>query len=373
MSAAIPVGIRSLAISAPATIRTNEELSERHPELVQRSEQSTLGRIMSNTDSRPDMSMIDASIVPYLDDPFRGVTTRRVLGPDESSIDLEVKAGAEALELAGVTPDRVDLLISVGFLPHHVGIGNAVYVAKRLGLRGGGWNLETACAGPLTALQTAFALVRAGEYETILVTVSCAYSRFAREDDTLSWFLGDGGGAFVVSRVGAGTGYISAYTMHTGDTCGSWYYTLELDDDGMPARVMRAQPETGKILRKTVEKHLRRCCDGAAAKAGVSLHDIDFFVFHTPTAWFADFAVNALGIDPARTASVYQHYANVGPALTPINLHYAAYTKRINPGDTVLVYGPGSVSSAAAMIMRWGDVALGQPPAGMDGYFLSSR
>lgn len=365
MSSPVAVGVRSLAVAVPAKVRSNDELRARYPELFARPEASPLGQIVSGLDSGPDTASFDAASAPYVDDPFRGVVERRILAPGQTSIDLEVQAGAEALALAGVAAQELGLLISVGFLPDQVGIGNAVYVAQRLGLRGSAWNLETACAGPLTALQTAFALVRAGEYETVLVTISCSYSRFAREDDSLSWFLGDGGGAFVIGRVAAETGYVSSYTMHTADTCGTWYYTLELDDEGAPARVMRAQPGTGKAMRRCAEPHLLRCCEGAAAKAGVGLGDIDFFVFHTPTAGFAEFAAKALGVDPRRTTSVYQHYANVGPALTPINLHYAAYTKRIGPGDTVLVYGPGSVSSAAAVIMRWGEVALGQPPAGV--------
>jgi 3-oxoacyl-[acyl-carrier-protein] synthase-3 len=364
-SRSMSVGIRSLAVVAPAAVRTNDELGARHPHLLIRPEDSTLGRVMSNNDSRPNMAMFDAAMEPYLDDPFRGVVHRRVLGPDETSIDLEVRAAREALELATLGPKDIGLLIDVGFPAHHVGIGNAVYVADQLGLRGGAWNLETACAGPLTALQTAFALVRAGEYENILVTVSCSYTQFAREDDTLSWFLGDGGGAFVISEVADQTGYISAFTMHTADTCGSWYYNLEVDDDGQLARVIRANPGTGRAMRRAAEKHLRLCCQGAAAKAGMSLDDIDFFVFHTPTAWFADFAADVLGIARERTLSVYEHYANVGPALTPINLHCAAYTKRIVPGSVVLVFGPGSVSSAAAVIMRWGDVAVNEPPAGI--------
>jgi 3-oxoacyl-[acyl-carrier-protein] synthase-3 len=257
-------------------------------------------------------------------------------------------------------------LISVGFLPHDVGLGNAVFVAQRMGLRGGAWNLETACAGPLTALQTAVALVRSGEYQNVLVTVSCAHTRCIGEDDTQSWFVGDGGGAFVVSKVDSGTGYLAGHTMHTADTLGTWYFALDLDDDGQPARVMRAHQNTAKIMRKTVEAHLRRCCGAVAGKAGLKLQDIDYFVFHTPTAWFAEFAADALDIEPERTASVFPHYGNVGPALTPIGLHHAAATKRLRPGQTVLVYGPGSASSTAAVIMRWGEVALGPTPAGVD-------
>lgn len=366
MSNPIAVGIRSLSIAVPDRVRTNDELVTRYPELLRRPEDSMLGRILNNADSRPDMARFDIAMEPYVKDPFRGVVHRRILGEDETSIDLEVRAGQEALELAGIAAKDVDLLISVGFQPHHVGIGNAVYVADRLGLRGGAWNLETACAGPLTALQTAFGMVRSGEYETVMVSVSCSYSRFAREDDTMSWFLGDGGGAFVIGKVPEGTGYVSSHTMHTADTCGTWYYQLELDDEGRPARVMRAHPSTGRAMRSSAEKHIRICCKGAVAKAGLSFADIDFFVVHTPAAWFADFAAEVLGIDNERTASIYRHYANVGPALTPINLHYAAYTKRIWPGARVLVYGPGSVSSAAAMVMRWGDVAVGRPPVGLE-------
>ena len=51
-----------------------------------------------------------------------------------------------------------------------------------------------------------------------------------------------------------------------------------------------------------------------------------------------------------------------GPALTPLNLHYAAATGLIAEGDTVLVYGPGSASAAAAVVLRWGDTRLGPLP-----------
>ncbi len=359
------VGLHSLAVTVPARTRSNDELRARHPDLYARAEEGTLSRVMNDDDARAETSIFDAAMKPYLRDPFRGVKERRVLGPEETSIDMEVRAGQAALELAGLDPKNVDQLISVGFLPHHVGIGNAVYVAKALGLEGGAFNLETACAGPLNALRVATAMVHSGVCERVLVTVSCAYSKYAREDDTLSWFLGDGGGAFVVGHVPRGEGYLAAHSIHTADTCDTWYYQLELDDNGAPARVMRAHPQTGRVLRRTVEHHLRTCCEGAAERAGMRLDDVDFFVFHTPTAWFADFAAKALGIDPERTTSVYERFANVGPALTPINLHHAAHSRRLRPGQTVMVYGPGSVSSAAAVLMRWGDVPLSASPEEM--------
>jgi 3-oxoacyl-[acyl-carrier-protein] synthase-3 len=359
------VGLRSLTVRMPEAVRTNDYYRTRYPDTVRDASSRTLGRVLAVGDAGPSTTF-ERAMVPYLDDPFRGVVERRALGPTESSIDLEVAAGREALELAGLRPDEVDLLISVSFVPDHVGIGNAVYVADRLGLTGSAWNLETACAGALTAMQTACALVRAQEHRHVLVTVSCSYTRHAPEEDTLSWFLGDGAGAFVVGPVAAGTGYLGAYTMHTADTCGMWGYELELSPEtGSPQIAMRARPRTGHLMRETVEPHLVRTCTTAAERAGLRLDDIDFFVFHTPVAWFASFAAAALGIDPERTASVHHHFANMGPALTPTNLHFAAASGRIRHGDTVLVYGPGSSASNAAVVLRWGDVALGRTPPGV--------
>jgi len=91
----------------------------------------------------------------------------------------------------------------------------------------------------------------------------------------------------------------------------------------------------------------------------VKLSEIDFFVFNTPTAWYGEFCRRSLGIPEERSVDTYPEFANVGPALLPVNLYRAAQSGRLRPGDLVLVYTIGSVSSAGALVMRWGDVALG--------------
>jgi 3-oxoacyl-[acyl-carrier-protein] synthase-3 len=116
------------------------------------------------------------------------------------------------------------------------------------------------------------------------------------------------------------------------------------------------------VLRETSALHLRSCCEGAARAAGVALGDIDFFVFNTPTAWFDAFAARVLGVDRSRTISTNKLYGNIGPVWMPANLYHAACDGRVERGDLVMLYAVGSVSSASAVVMRWGDVALGPPP-----------
>lgn len=61
--------------------------------------------------------------------------------------------------------------------------------------------------------------------------------------------------------------------------------------------------------------------------------------------------------------SVYPLYADAGPAL--LGLHHAAVWQDFRPGDLVLLYSAGGVSSRSAAVVRWGEVALGPLPAGV--------
>jgi 3-oxoacyl-[acyl-carrier-protein] synthase-3 len=353
------VGIRSLAVSFPAQIRTNDYWRERHPKLVDNEERKTLARLWKQDPKATPLDPFAQAMAPYLSDPFRGARERRVVAPGQTAASLELDCARRALAAARMTAADVDLLVCCSFLPDRVGVGNATPLARDLGLRCGAWNLETTCSSALVALQNASALVTTGEFERVLVIVSCTYSRVADEDDTLCWFLGDGAGAFTVSRTPPGATYLGTKTVHTAETCNTFYYEV-VPDAARGARIrMDCTPETGKVLADTSEPYLRTCCEGAAEAAGVKLDDIAFFVFNTPTAWYGDFCARALGVPKERTVDTYPQYANVGPALLPVNLYTAAASGRLRPGDLVLLYTVGSVSSAGAAVLRWGEVGLG--------------
>ena len=203
-------GILSLATAFPREVRTNDWWRERHPAMVADVERQLLGKVWRAHVPSATAAAFDAAMARYLDDPFRGVVQRRVLGPGESSAGLELEAARAALAAARLQAADVDLLISVSFLGDAVGIGNAVFLAGELGLDGPAWNLETACSGALYAFETACALVAAGQHRRILVTVSCAYSRVCEETSTLSWSAGDGAAALLVGPVPPGHGLLAA-------------------------------------------------------------------------------------------------------------------------------------------------------------------
>lgn len=356
-----PVGISSLALSFPSTKRTTDYYRQKHPDLVAHAEQKNLAKLMSQDNSVP-CNEFDLEMKPYLSDPFRGTVEKRILGSGESSLTLEYNAAKEALKAAKLCPDDVDLLLVGSFLPEHIGFGNAAFLARELGLKCGAWNLDASCGSTPVALETACALVQAGSHRNILVVISCTYSRFFDEDDTLSWFFSDGAGAIVVSSLKPNQGILSTKSVNTSVLCDQFFFKLFQDEHEKPQLRMEVTKGTNQVISKASAELLRTCCEGAAAAANVSFEQIDFFIFNTPTAWFANFCTRVLRINPERTINIYPLYANIGPVLSLANLYHAARLNKIRENDLVLIYGFGAASSASASLMRWGNVSLGCDP-----------
>jgi 3-oxoacyl-[acyl-carrier-protein] synthase III len=370
-----PTGMQSLAVHYPSVLRSNGYWLRHHRSLIDERVRGSAEKVWDakapgGNDGPPGSALFDATAAPYLLDPFRGTKDRRVLGPGETGLEMERRAIEKALAAAGMEPRDLDLLISVGFQPTHVGVGNAVYLAKELGLACPAINLETCCSGALVGFQTACALVSSGQYDRVMVSVSCTYSIQCEPQGILSLTSGDGAAAFQVGPAEPGSGLLGGMTVNTAHTCGAMYFESVVDEVGRPPRVRLALGKAGgKALRESPLPALRTTVAGALARAGLALADIDFFVFNTPVAWSADFYARALEIDRDKTIDTYPLYANTGPALTTGNLFHALCDRKIRKGDLVLLHSVGSISSASAAVVRWGETALGplpEPPGSIE-------
>lgn len=357
------VGMLSLAISVPDRVVTNEHWRRTQPELVAEAEKRIwMWKKPLKWDEGGSIAF-NREMEPFLSDPFRGAIQRRLLPKGGTALELEADAARKALDAAGLTADDIDVMLLTSFLPDCNGIGGSAFLARELGLKGAAWNMESACSSANLAFLTAANLIKAGQYQRALIVTSCTYSRVSDDSDPISWTVGDAATAVVVGEVEAGRGFLGAHSIHSGNTCGAVEYILDIDDRGNPFHRMRTGKSAGKLLRETSEPNLKACTEVALKKAGKTIDDIDFAVFNTPLAWYASFCARALGIDKSKTINMHPVYNNVGPCLTFTNLFHAAHW-HLKPDDTVLLYSVGSVSSCAAVVMRWGDVALGEIPVG---------
>lgn len=360
-----PVGIRAIALNFPRTIRTNDYYRENYPQMVAEAEQKTLARLFvtDNSTANSSADIWSQEVAPYMSDPFRGTVERRVVSQEETSLSLEYQAAMDVLRAAKLQPEDIDLMLVTSLFPEQVTPGNAALLAGKLGMQGAAWNIESTCTSVLVSLQTACSLVRTGEYRNVLVVVSTTYSRYTDENDTLAFLSGDAAGAFIVGELKPNQGILGTKIANTAATCGAFYNEFTTDENGNIRMFIRGGKGASKMFHETTVKFIQLCCHGAIAAANVSLEQINFFAFNTPSAWYSQVCTRALNIEPERTINLNPLYANIGPSFPVANLYHAAQAGKIQENDLVLVYTMGSSSNAGASVMRWGDVALGTPPA----------
>ncbi|MCK5872955.1 MAG: hypothetical protein KAG26_09015, partial [Methylococcales bacterium] len=130
------------------------------------------------------------------------ITTRRWCKDDESVADLCEEAAGQAISEAGLVPEDIDLVILSTDTPEYVSPSTASVIQDRLGLKNAGtFDLNTACAGFVTAMDVAAKYIAADErYQHILVIGGYAMSKYLNKHDkkTVTLFA-DGAGAVVMS------------------------------------------------------------------------------------------------------------------------------------------------------------------------------
>ena len=377
----IAAGIRALAVVLPDEVRTNDYWCQKYPDIAQAEQRWLNKKAKANghkaqevkLSRKTDKLLFDATMAPYLDDPFHGAIERRVLKAGETTTSLAVRAARQAIEVANIPPTEIDLLLCTSMFPDRIGGGDAGFIAKEitkeLDYQGGAFTIDAYCGGSVAALLSACAFVQSGQARNVLVVAACNFSRGIEELDPSSRLTGDGAAAFIVGQEKAGYGLLGSKTIHTGETCGAWTITTLPDPTGSTVGGSKINlmttNNTLQTIRATHGSYLRRCTQGALEAAKVNIEDIKFFAFHTATAWLADFSAKVLGISPERTIDIYPWYGNISSAITPITLHHAARLGKLHPGDLVLIYMFAGQSQAAAAVMRWGDVKLGSMPQGV--------
>jgi len=358
------VGMTALSIAFPSVRRVNAYWRRRHPQMVEEAERFTLAKLWGASDDAEtrEPTIFERTMRPYLEDPFRGAVERRLRAPGERALEMELAAAEGALEAAGRTADELDLVLVTSFVGDRFGVGNAAFLAQEMELTAPAWNYETACSGSVVGLHMAASLVRSGEYRRVLVVASTSNSVQVDDHDSLGWFVGDGAGAFVVEPVAPGFGLLGHHTISSVGTNDMFVIESVPDGDGGTRLHTRADPLAAEMAKTTAEPYLRACVEGATERAGVAAQDVDFWVFNTPNAWYADFCAATLGVAPGRYHSVYPRYANIGAALMPATLYHALHEGKVRAGDRVGMYSIGSTSTASAAVLRVGDVALGPYP-----------
>jgi 3-oxoacyl-[acyl-carrier-protein] synthase III len=304
----------------------------------------------------PDTIVTNADLETRLDTSDEWIVTRsgireRRIGGTVASLASE--AGRLALGRAALAPAEVDLLVLATCTPDLAVPATSASVHHTLGLSGGAFDVNAACAGFVYALVAAYGAVHvAAAHRVLLIGADCV-SRITDPDDRATAVLfADGAGAVVLEA----SDHDSLLAVDLGID-GSGHDLLTCAHGGY--MTMEGKEVFRRAVRITVES-----ASTVLERAKLTPDDIALFVPHQANLRIMEAAASRLGIAMERVAVVVDQTGNTSSASVPLALVDAADAGRLRPGDHVLLSGFGAGMAWASVVLRWTADTTGFPPAG---------
>ena len=267
---------------------------------------------------------------------------RRVSG--ESLVDLAAQAGSRALGRAGLDPAELDLVLVGTFTPDQLQPHAAPLVASRIGAEGAGaMDIGSACTGFLSALSLATAQLESGRARAALVVGADVMSRVVDYGDRrTAGLFGDGAGAAVLTP--AGPGLIGPIALRSDGT------RAELIHASHEERLVRMD---GRATFRAAVAAMGDVTQEVVSDAGLSLEEIDLFVYHQANSRIISAVGERLDLPPDRVIDCLREYGNTSAASIPIALAEAASTGLLRKGSRVLLSAFGAGLTWGAGILEW--------------------
>jgi len=311
-------------------------------------------KVLTNKDLE---SMIDTS-----DEWIRtrtGICQRHIASDDEPNSYLATQASRQALEMAGVGPEELDLIIVGTLTPDMPMPSVACLVQAELGaINAGAFDVAAACSGFLHSLAIADKFIKADPTSKILVIGSEVLSRRTNwQDRTTCVLFADGAGAAVVTGAEDGRGVLSTH-LHADGTL--WELlairglgTAHPVDQEMLDRGWQYIEMNGREVFKNAVKALESVTREALDANGWQGSDVDLLIAHQANIRILEFLRERLGLPREKVFINIDKYGNTSAASIPIALDEANRAGLLRPGHKVLMVSFGGGFTWAGVAMKW--------------------
>jgi len=287
-----------------------------------------------------------------------GIKERRIAREDEFTSHMASAAARNALEQAGMDAADIDLIIVATITPDTPTPATACHVQQQLGAKKAvAFDISAACSGFLYAMKIAKRMIASGAFENALIIGAEKLSAVTNwSDRTTCVLFGDGAGAAVLKKSGAGDGDIVATEMGSD---GTLTHLLEIPGGGTACPInsenVDKNLQTLSMLGKEVFKHavtrMKQASETVIERAGWSPEDIACVIPHQANLRIIDAIADRLAVPNDKVFVNLHKYGNTSAAAVAIALDEAHRTGAFKRGDKIVlvVFGAGLTWAAAAI------------------------
>lgn len=297
-----------------------------------------------------------------------GILKRHWVDAETCNSDLALKATEAALKDANLSAADIDMIILATLSPDYDFPGTGCFLQAKLGLSGiPAIDIRQQCTGYLYGLSMADNFIRGGVYKNILVVGSEVHSKgldLTPNGRAVSVLFGDGAAATILSACDVSDASKDAHIISTklhadgnyakelwvaapGNGCGAERVNAQMIEEGLHFPQMN-----GKTVFTHAVKRMAESLSLTCSEAGVSLSDVDLFLFHQANLRINDKVGEILGLDPSKVFNTIQDYGNTTAATIPLGMDIAKKQGVLKPGMLVASAAFGSGFTWASALWR---------------------
>ena len=289
------------------------------------------------------------------------IKERRWMSDGEKLSDFCVLATKRALEVAGIGPEDVDLLVISTDTPEFISPSTASVVSHEAGLKNAAsFDLNTACAGFVAATETAVNFIKADQHYNYAVVIGAyGMSRYLNLDDkkTVTLFA-DGASAAVLQSTNSKTsGHLSSDMRTRGEY--NDYMGIYHGGSAHPVDEESLKTNMNKLVfAKKFPKELNPIMwtdmiKTVAERGGFDVSDIK-------RAYMTQININQiwetmdnLGLPKNTATTIMSKYGYTGSAAIGMAMDISVKNNELNEGDIIVMMGSGGGLTFACNAFRW--------------------
>ena len=280
-----------------------------------------------------------------------GIKERRMASQEENAVTMAEQAGKVALEIGGLKPKDVEMIIVASTTPHLVFPSTACLLQERYGIAGcPAFDLNaSACAGFIYGLSIADQYIKTGAIKNALVIGSELMSRVVDWNDRSTCVLfGDGAGAILLGA-SEEPGILSTH-LHADGTHKDVLY-LPLGSSKFPN--LETVKMMGNQLFKLAVNILGDLFDETLEANKIKKSDIDWLIPHQANIRIIQAMAKKLDLPLDRVAITLDTQGNTSSASIPLALDKVICEGRLKRGQLLMMEGFGGGLAWGSALVRY--------------------
>jgi 3-oxoacyl-[acyl-carrier-protein] synthase III len=331
--------IKAISYHLPLNILSNEDLNQSFPEW-------SIEKIANKT----------------------GIYTRTIAGEDETSVDLGVLAAKKCFQEYDISPNDIDFVLFCTQSPDYFLPTSACIIQEQLQIptTAGALDFNLGCSGFIYGLSLAKGLIETNQANNVLLITAETYSKFIhKEDKSVRTLFGDAGAATIISAHERLSSNLNSFVFGTD---GKGANNLMVKRGGKRFPILSEsiiKDEYGNIHDENslymngseififTLRIAPKTLSAVLNKSGLSIDDIDLFIFHQANKYMLDELRKKLQIPENKFYTFFENCGNTVSSTIPIAMNHAIKNGKIKSGMRVMIMGFGVGYSWAGAIVEF--------------------